>query len=188
MTIFATSDIHFGHDNIIKYCNRPYTNIDEMNTALTANWNSVVSQDDVVYIIGDVCMGQLDKSVPWVHRLNGHKILIRGNHDKKACKRADFCSAFDSIHDYFELKDNGDTFIMSHFPFAIWDGAHKGTMHLHGHSHHSYHPGLPTTLDKGKLLDVGIDGKGYDYTPISITQIRKIMAQKSFIATDHHDL
>lgn len=178
----------FGHINIIKYCNRPYADVEEMNEMLVKNYNSIVVPSDIVYIIGDVCMGNLQHSIKHVKRLNGRKILIRGNHDKKALKMPEFREQFEAIHDYLEFKDNGDTFILSHYPFATWNGAHRGSMHLHGHSHHTYYPGLPTTFDKGKILDVGIDGQGYGYCPISLNYIRKIMEKKSFVAEDHHDL
>jgi calcineurin-like phosphoesterase family protein len=184
MTIYCTSDIHFDHTNIIKYCNRPYSDVGEMNEAIIANWNSIVMPDDLVLVAGDVCMGNLEHSIKYVKRLSGRKILIKGNHDKKALKFEEFRQQFEAIHDYLEFKDNGDTFIISHYPFATWNGAHRGSMHLHGHSHGSYKPGLPTTLDQGKILDVGMDVHGM--CPISFDKIRKIMAKKQFSAADHH--
>lgn len=186
MTLFFTSDLHFDHINVLKYCNRPFDNVGEMNEAIINNWNKAIRPSDTVICAGDICMGNLEHSVKYVARLNGRKILIKGNHDKGALKRAAFREQFAEIHDYLELKDGGDTFVIMHYPLATWNGAHRGAMHLHGHSHHSYHPGLPSTLDKGKILDVGIDGNGYNHTPISIDQVRSIMAKKSFSSVDHH--
>lgn len=182
--IFFSSDLHIGHENIIKYCNRPYKNVAEMNEAIVSNWNKKVSNSDLVYMLGDICMGNLNDSIYQLSRMNGKMILIRGNHDKQACKRADFMKQFHSTHDYLELKDGGDTFIMSHFPFAIWNKSHRGSMALCGHSHGSYLPSHPKTKDAGKILDVGMDC--HNCQPISIDEVRAIMATKTFNQVDHH--
>jgi len=79
---FFTSDLHFGHANIIKYANRPYANVDEMNNDLVRRWNAVVTPNDTVWILGDLCMGKLDESLLYVGDLNGFKRLIPGNHDR----------------------------------------------------------------------------------------------------------
>ncbi|MCB0512609.1 MAG: metallophosphoesterase, partial [Bacteroidetes bacterium] len=78
-----TSDTHFFHENIIKYCNRPFSSAEEMNEVLIDNWNSVVKPGDIVYHLGDVTMGQKSHgqfSSLWT-RLNGRKRLVVGNHD-----------------------------------------------------------------------------------------------------------
>jgi calcineurin-like phosphoesterase family protein len=80
--IFVTSDTHFAHYNIIKYCNRPFSDLIEMHECLIKNWNDIVSPDDLVFHLGDFQMPSdfyiLNKIVT---RLNGDKILIKGNHD-----------------------------------------------------------------------------------------------------------
>jgi calcineurin-like phosphoesterase family protein len=82
MRAFVTSDIHFGHTNILKYCNRPFNSVQHMNETLIQNWNETVTPQDIVFILGDLCMGKLDDTLPLVQRLNGHKRLIPGNHDR----------------------------------------------------------------------------------------------------------
>jgi len=87
MQIFVTSDLHLGHYNIIKYCNRPFKGLNDMNDKLIYNWNQCVKPDDVVYHLGDFCFyggqeGGLTKSQVWESQLNGKIIHIRGNHDK----------------------------------------------------------------------------------------------------------
>src|SRR5687768_16524721 len=83
MTIFFTSDLHFGHGNIQAYCpTRPQGTVDEHNEILIANWNDTVDEHDVVYVLGDVAMGKIADSLPLVKRLNGYKFLIPGNHDR----------------------------------------------------------------------------------------------------------
>ena len=81
--IYITSDTHFSHKNIIEYCDRPYTNPEEMNKDLISKWNSVVKEDDIVLHLGDVGFGLVEELSPIIQGLNGHKILIRGNHDFK---------------------------------------------------------------------------------------------------------
>jgi calcineurin-like phosphoesterase family protein len=84
MTTFITSDLHLGHINIIEWRQFEgtfFNSVDEMNQTLIHNWNNVVEQDDVVYIVGDVVMGQRDKNLRLVDDLNGTKFLIPGNHD-----------------------------------------------------------------------------------------------------------
>ncbi len=82
MTTWFTSDTHFGHENIIKYCDRPFGSVDEMNKTIIRNWNSYVAPEDIVYHLGDVALGQITDSLNCVSALNGHKILVLGNHDR----------------------------------------------------------------------------------------------------------
>ena len=79
--IYVTSDTHFNHKNIIEYCNRPYSSVEEMNKAIIDNWNSVVKDEDTVYVLGDFCLGGKEAIKELCSQLKGHKILIKGNHD-----------------------------------------------------------------------------------------------------------
>ena len=81
MNFWLTSDLHFGHVNIIRYCDRPFSNVVEMNMALVARWNAQVDPGDVVWVLGDLCMGHLDDSLRFVSMLNGQIRLVPGNHD-----------------------------------------------------------------------------------------------------------
>ncbi len=78
MTTYFTADQHFGHQNIIGYCGRPFHSVGEMNAVLVANWNAVVGPHDTVHVLGDVAMGRREESMPLIGRLAGHKILYRG--------------------------------------------------------------------------------------------------------------
>jgi len=82
MTIFLTSDTHFGHANIIKLSNRPFRDVQHMNEMLIKNWNSVVGPEDHVYHLGDVALGTFEDSIKCLGRLNGIKHLVTGNHDR----------------------------------------------------------------------------------------------------------
>ena len=84
--IFFTSDTHFWHDNIIKFCNRPFNSIEEMNDTIIENWNKVVGKNDIVFHLGDFCFCGSDKFKDIIERLNGYIYLILGNHDWKTIK------------------------------------------------------------------------------------------------------
>ena len=79
---FVIADTHFSHDNIIKYCNRPFKDIDHMNSALIKKWNTAVSKRDYVFVLGDFSLGNAELTKVIVSQLNGYKILVKGNHDK----------------------------------------------------------------------------------------------------------
>lgn len=81
MTVYFSSDLHFNHVNVIKYCNRPWVDVDEMNEGLIDRWNTMVKPADTVWILGDLHLGAFSKAAPLVSRLAGRKLLIPGNHD-----------------------------------------------------------------------------------------------------------
>src|SRR4051812_27561867 len=82
MTTWFTSDLHFGHRNIIGYCDRPFRDVDAMDAALVERWNEVVAPDDIVWVLGDVAMGRIERSLALVGGLHGTKHLVAGNHDR----------------------------------------------------------------------------------------------------------
>ena len=96
--IYFTSDLHFSHYNIIKYCNRPFESVDKMNNILINNWNKIVKENDEVYILGDITLGDNEK---YLNRLKGSKYLIKGNHDKIRTHEN-----LKWVKDYYELKYN----------------------------------------------------------------------------------
>ena len=85
---YFISDTHFYHYNIIQYCNRPFDNIEEMNNRMIESWNSVVTQDDTVYFLGDFGFGDKEKLSNICTQLNGAKIMLRGNHDFRRGKQS----------------------------------------------------------------------------------------------------
>jgi calcineurin-like phosphoesterase family protein len=131
-SVFLTSDTHFGHTNICKFTTadgkpvRPWDNADEMDEALVANWNSVVRPGDKVYHCGDVVINK--KALKTLGRLNGDKVLIRGNHDIFA--DADYLQYFRSLRGYHVM--NGC--ILSHIPVHPDSLGRFGT-NIHGHLH-----------------------------------------------------
>lgn len=133
--IFYISDLHFGHSNIIRYDHRPYKNANEMDQDLIKKWNDAVSDEDTVYILGDISWHNEDKTVEIFKQLKGRKILIKGNHDYISNVLA---KCFDRIVDYAEINDNGTKVVVSHYPMPFWNGQFRDTVHLYGHVHNSH--------------------------------------------------
>jgi len=169
MQLFFTADLHLGHTNIIDFCKRPFDNGRDMDEQLISNWNVLVKPKDRVYIIGDLSFHRGLFTAKLVEQLQGELHLIKGNHDKK--RRIDEAlPLFTSVQDYLEVKWKNRLLILSHYPFITWNQVHRGSYHLHGHSHGN----LPPT--NKKRLDVGVDTN--DYFPYSFDEIEKIMENK----------
>ncbi len=152
--IFITSDLHFEHSNIIRYSNRPFADVNEMNNALIENWNKVVSPRDTVLCLGDFMMSEKSPRY-FTQQLNGHIHLIKGNHDKFDT------SCFASVRSMWRYKYHGLSIFLIHYPMLSW----PGDIHLFGHVHSGPHKPLAGQMNS---YDVGIDNN--NYTPISIDQ------------------
>ena len=133
---FYIADLHLGHSNIIKFDNRPFESVEEMDQTLIDNWNKVVSDEDTVYILGDFCWSKSE--LEWakiLNKLKGEKVLIKGNHDLKYFSSS-LQPMFKYIKDYDEVKDNGKRVILSHYPIPFYRGAYNpDIVHLYGHIH-----------------------------------------------------
>lgn len=143
-SIFFTSDEHYGHTNIIKYCNRPFTSIQEMDNILIQKHNEVVGKNDIVWHLGDFTLSPYpDEYSP---KLNGKQFYIKGSHDKWL-KQA---------HEMYEVRlSTGQTVILCHYAMRIWPKQHYGTWHLFGHSHGTL------KMQLGKSMDVGVDTNNF---------------------------
>jgi calcineurin-like phosphoesterase family protein len=182
--LWFTGDTHFSHANIIKYCNRPFENVREHDETLIKNWNSVVGLDDDIYHLGDFAFASNGYIENILRRLNGHKHLIFGNHDRKTMK-GHILDWFEDVEYYMELRipdeemDNEQMIVLCHYAFEVWNKRHFGSWHLHGHSHGT----LPSRDDQARY-DVGVDNN--NYKPVSYDDIKKIMTRKTFKPIDHH--
>lgn len=171
MTTWFTSDTHFGHANVIKYCDRPFSSVEEMDEAIVTNWTSVIRPDDDVYHLGDVMFHRGERVGQILSRLTGRIHLIRGNHDHHSFLR-DHHKRFVSIEKLDEVRIDGTTIVLCHFPMLSWNKSHHGSWHLHGHCHGK----LPD--DPGFYrLDVGVDP--HAFRPLSFDDVRTIMSAKS---------
>jgi calcineurin-like phosphoesterase family protein len=195
--VWFTSDLHFFHNNIIEYCDRPWRtdggapDVDAMREGIIRNWNSVVGWEDVVFIIGDLAMGGRSKApllAEILGRLNGHKYLVPGNHDTYVLESDECLEHITVLPPLFEIKVSdpdlrkGQRIVMCHYALKVWNRSHHGAWNLYGHSHHS----MPPDYTK-KAFDVGIDGPGYDYKPLSYAQVKNLMLAHSAEPVDHHD-
>ena len=129
--IFYTADHHFSHANIIKYENRIFLDIDEMNVFMAQKWNEVVSENDIVYHLGDF---SFDKPALFLRKLKGRKILVRGNHDRITATHY-IKAGFEKVEKEILVKDGDKRIVLSHKPKTIWDGMYEGVYHFHGHLH-----------------------------------------------------
>lgn len=174
--VFFISDTHFGHTNVIKYSNRPFASVEEMDEALIANWNAVVKPGDRIYHLGDFTFHRPEKAQHILSRLSGQKYLIRGNHDWSIQKWA---KGFLWMRDMEMLKVGTQKIFLSHYAMRVWDCSHHGAWNLHGHSH-----GTLPRLPGYKQADMGVDCWGY--RPVPFEEIQAEMAQIRFLPVDHH--
>ena len=152
MKRWFTSDLHFDHKSIMKFCpeTRKYESTDQMNRAIIANWQSQVNPEDQVYILGDMFFCKAEKAVSILQQLPGHKHLIYGNHDKVIQSNSELRSYFTSISNYKEISVDDKDIILFHFPIWEWNKIHRGAYHLYGHVH-------GRSVVPGRAMDVGID-------------------------------
>jgi calcineurin-like phosphoesterase family protein len=157
--IYFSSDWHIGHTNIIKYCSRPFSDVNEMNNTIFTNFKNQVKEGDELYFLGDLGFGR-DNIIKALNIIQSSQVklhFILGNHDKKYKNLIkDFCYTFKDIYE-IQL---GDRFIvLCHYAMQDWNGSSYNSIHLHGHSHN--------TLNKIKnRIDVGVDAFGFKVVPL----------------------
>jgi calcineurin-like phosphoesterase family protein len=182
MTRWFTSDLHFGHANIIRYCHRPYADVDAMDRDLVARWNATVAPDDEVWVLGDVAMGRIDESLELVHELAGTKRLVPGNHDRCWPGRGESAAGWrqryeaagfaEVLPEQVPLTLGDRPALACHFPyvgdshddarFESHRPADHGLLLLHGHVHTKWR------IDR-RQVNVGCDV--WDYRPVAEEEI-----------------
>lgn len=163
--VYFTSDLHFGHSGIIEMRNRPFRNINEMNRVLLSNYNAVVQKNDIVYILGDISHHMpIDEANKMIKKLNGKKILVKGNHDKEYD-----IELFEEICDFKTISLNGIYFALMHYPMLSWPKSKGGSIQLHGHIHSDGLYNLENKEENIARYDVGVDANRY--YPVSLKQI-----------------
>ena len=159
---FFTSDLHLSHRSVIDFENRPFKNIEEMDSAIIQKWNNTINDKDEVYILGDVSFGGRRKTTDVLKSLSGRKYLVVGNHDKLNLDQKEL---FEWVKDYYKLRVGGQRFILFHYPIYAWDGKERGYIHLHGHTHTNSH----SDIELPNKINVGMDH--WNYRPVSIEEI-----------------
>lgn len=173
--IFLTSDTHFFHEAIIKYCDRPFKNAEEMNYKLIDNWNKKVPQDGLVFHLGDFAWGGYEGWKKIREQLNGDIILIKGNHDQKNMSSTAEQELFKYVTWQMLIEIEGRKVILNHFPFLCYAGVYrepkKLVYSLHGHVHLKKENPMGEDIERvlkyefPTQYDVGVDFN--DYSPIS---------------------
>lgn len=189
MTTFFTADLHFGHVRIIELCNRPFDSVEEMNETLVDNWNDKVTDEDIVWILGDLALGKLDDSLAYVAMLKGDKRLIPGNHDrvwggyskKNGVVKPEDTARYEAAG--LKIYGRGEPFVhengwtLCHFPdigdshdgdrFTSWRPAppRKPGVIVHGHVHEKW-------LTNGPRINVGVDV--WDFEPVSEDEVASL--------------
>lgn len=181
--VFFTSDTHFGHKNILRFCNRPWATIAEHDQALIQNWNDIVPEDAVVFHLGDFCYkgGGFPTIQHLKGLLHGQIVLIRGNHDPDTRKTQNFQKLqqlFTGVYDLLQIEVEGQRILMSHYPLLTWPHAYgqHPTWQLFGHVHLRKRI---TSLDaftveqccRPTQYEVGVDLNGY--RPISFQNLKE---------------
>lgn len=167
--VYFTADMHLGHENIIKYCNRPFESAEAMDSELIDNWNELVRPTDVVYHVGDFTLRSRKWALSYIERLNGYIRFVPGSHDRWLSQQLPPSDRFEVLPplvtiEYKRYENDADSqlIVLCHYAMKTWDRQHYGSWNLYGHSH-------------GKLsaeplaLDVGVDAQ--QYYPVGLEEI-----------------
>ena len=161
MTLFFTSDTHFGDTRILRAAKRPFRTIAEHDAHLVARWRATVHDDDEVWHLGDFAPRYGTEAVgALLERLPGRKRLVTGNNDDAATRTH---PGWASVHDYAELTEDGAPCVLCHYALRTWNKMGKGALDLHGHSHNMLKP-------LTRQFDVGVDAWGF--TPVTLATMR----------------
>lgn len=158
MTVYFTSDTHFGDHRTLNIYKRPFASVAEMDAHMIAEWNRVVGSEDEVWHLGDFAR-KLGDVPPLLERLNGRKHLLLGNNDPPPIAEL---PGWESVCDYREMELDERKLVLCHYAFRSWNGQHRGAINLHGHSHGRMKPLL-------RQFDVGVDPRGF--RPVTLDQL-----------------
>jgi calcineurin-like phosphoesterase family protein len=168
--IYFTADLHLGHSNIIRHCERPFANVEEMDETLIANWNKRVRSGDSVYILGDLIFRASASPDGYLAGLNGKKHLILGNHDKDWVKKADLERYFESVAPFAEISAEQQRVSLCHYPMMSWNHMAKGAYMIHGHIHNNRNADyFPLMRKMPNLLNAGVDINGF--RPVGLCEL-----------------
>ena len=172
--IYFTADLHLGHKNIIKYSNRPFSTVEEMDKTLIDNWNARVADNDTVYVVGDFALAPLAKVIEYIKKLKGFIVFVNGSHDRWIAdsKNGPFHPRAiilkDRLHEVKGILSEKKSIILCHYAMRTWPKSHYGSWHLYGHSHGNL-PG------HGYSFDIGVDCNSF--VPVSLEQVEQRMSK-----------
>lgn len=167
--VWFTSDFHFGHFNIIRYCNRPFGNTQEMDDAIAERTNACVKPTDVLYFLGDFCLGRAEEVISYRKRLACRTIhFVEGNHDKTTRRQQQLFTSWGLLSEIHVAKQR---IVLCHYAMRVWPHHAQGAWHLYGHSHGNL-PDEPFSLS----LDIGVDT--HDFRPWHFDELQAVMKAK----------
>ena len=178
--VYFTGDLHFEHFNAIKYDCRPWPDVETMAAGMIDRWNARVTDDDLVYILGDVCYRSKCPAWHYLEQMKGHKVLIVGNHDGELLEDERSRRCFEEIHSYMEIKEGGKKIVLCHYPMAEWNGKTRGSWHIFAHIHaqrneaYEVMRNMPHALNAGCMLN--------DFAPATFAEL--IANNQKFNAAD----
>jgi calcineurin-like phosphoesterase family protein len=158
VTVYFTSDTHFGDHRTLNIYKRPFASVAEMDAHMIAEWNAIVGPEDEVWHLGDFAR-KLGDVPALLERLNGRKHLLLGNNDLPLIAEV---PSWESVSDYREIQLGERKLVLCHYAFRSWNGQHRGAINLHGHSHGRMKPLL-------RQFDVGVDPRGF--RPVTLDQL-----------------
>lgn len=168
--IWFTADFHLNHSNILRYCNRPFPNVEEMNRVIIDRLNGRVKTNDILYFLGDFCMGSRSRAAEFRGQIRCRTIFaIPGNHDKQIRK---LIKEFNWLNDLTEISVNNQRIMLCHYAMRVWNHSSRGAWHLYGHSHGRL-PDIPSS----RSMDIGVDA--HDFFPWHFDEIRSRMVSKA---------
>lgn len=159
---YFTADQHFFHRNILAYSNRPFNSLEEMHHVIIKNWNQIIRNKDIVYILGDFSFGKEEETKWILNQLNGRIKFVFGNHDKIIRKLQFKIGRIEEYNNYLEINIDKIPIILFHYPIERWNRQNYGSIHLHGHSH-------GTSQKVKNRYDVGVDC--WNFRPVNLRQI-----------------
>lgn len=162
--MFFVADEHYGHKNIIKYNDRPFSDIKDMDESIIKGFNKKVPSNAVTIHAGDFCLGSRKYEVVkerYIDQLNGDHVFLLGSHDHWLPNSR--------THEIIEITIGGQTVVVCHYAMRVWSKSHYGSWHLYGHSHGH----LPSI---GKSHDISLDNTFF--LPLSWVEVKKIMDLK----------
>jgi calcineurin-like phosphoesterase family protein len=173
MTVFFTSDTHFGDLRVLRFDKRPFPDLASHDAALVERWNATVSDGDEVWHLGDFALGPPpERIVELLAALRGTKHLVIGNNDEPATVEAP-CWA--SVQHYAEIDVDGRRLVLFHYPLRTWNGIGRGALDLHGHSHGKLKP-------LSRQYDVGVDATGF--RPVTLAELLSLRRRRRKFSPD----
>jgi calcineurin-like phosphoesterase family protein len=167
--IWFTADFHLNHSNILRYCDRPFPNVEEMNQGILDQINRWVKTNDILYFLGDFCMGSKARAVEFRRQIHCKTIFaLPGNHDKQARK---LTQEFRWLDNLSEISISRQRIVLCHYAMRVWNHSSHGAWHLYGHSHGRL-PDVPSSCS----MDVGVDT--HDFCPWHFEEIKSRMGAK----------